>query len=52
MVTSQEKEQCKSWFIEIKLDNQTKRRHKTKGEFTQYTFFVRFRPFFYVLASP
>ena len=25
---------------------------KTKGEFTQYPFFVRFRPFFYVFASP
>ena len=24
----------------------------TKGEFTQYPFFVRFRPFFYVFASP
>ena len=23
-----------------------------KGEFTQYPFFVRFRPFFYVFASP
>ena len=22
------------------------------GEFTQYPFFVRFRPFFYVFASP
>ena len=24
----------------------------TKGEFTQYPFFVRFHPFFYVFASP
>ena len=24
----------------------------SKGEFTQYPFFVRFRPFFYVFASP
>ena len=24
----------------------------TKGEFTQYPFFVHFRPFFYVFASP
>ena len=23
-----------------------------KGEFTQYPFFVRFSPFFYVFASP
>ena len=27
-------------------------RLKTIGEFTQYPFFVRFRPFFYVFASP
>ena len=26
--------------------------NKSKGEFTQYPFFVRFRPFFYVFASP
>ena len=26
--------------------------HATKGEFTQYPFFVRFRPFFYVFISP
>ena len=25
---------------------------KIKGGFTQYPFFVRFRPFFYVFASP
>ena len=25
---------------------------KSKGEFTQYPFFVRFRPFFYVFTSP
>ena len=24
----------------------------SKSEFTQYPFFVRFRPFFYVFASP
>ena len=24
----------------------------SKGEFTQYPFFVRFRPFFYVFTSP
>ena len=24
----------------------------SKGEFSQYPFFVRFRPFFYVFASP
>ena len=24
----------------------------SKGEFTQYPFFLRFRPFFYVFASP
>ena len=24
----------------------------SKGEFTQYPFFVRFRPFFYVFVSP
>ena len=32
--------------------HQTFARKMTLGEFTQYPFFVRFRPFFYVFASP
>ena len=38
--------------VDIRSCGRQPRAHGPKGEFTVYPFVVRFRPFFYVFASP
>ena len=38
--------------LRLKVKRSVIRTTSHEGEFTQYPFFVRFRPFFYVFASP